>query len=94
MKLNLSDYSLINSKQIDDKIKELTEEKIALKDTTHVQHLESLQINIDALNWVKQLLTPSKKLADVAYDAGITHKESSLMFDYPKSRFLNSLIEI
>ena len=92
--IKLSDYALLNIKDLDNEIKDIKEELEKIKDKSTLTHIESLKMSLSTLIWVKQLLIPSVKLADIAYDAGTTHNEDSLMFDYPKSRFLNSNIEI
>ena len=71
--IKLSEYSLISNQELDERIRLL---KISLKtdklENTLHQSLREVRIEgeIEFLEYLKQLLIPSEKLAEVAFDEG------------------------
>jgi hypothetical protein len=88
-KIKLQDYSLINVKWIDYALNFYTTNKPCCSEEDYSQRAK-----VAILTELKEQLIPSIKLASAAYDAGTIDKELSQTFDNPRSRFLNTEIEL
>ena len=99
--IKLSDYSLINVKELDERINYLADEiNLEIGGKSEItDDAEKIGIELATLLEIKQSLIPSEKLAEVAFDAGIDkgkHLQANNYFDAPldKQEFLNSEINL
>lgn len=93
MKIKLQDYSLISNEWIDNEIEIL----ISRRDSHNPESQSYIFIDgkIGMLDYIKQKLISSEKLAEVAYDTAISDSRRGIdTISNLKQYFLNSEIEI
>ena len=89
MEIKLENYSLINVRWIDYALNFYTTNEPCCSEEDYSQRAK-----VAILTELKEQLIPSIKLASAAYDAGTIDEELRQSFDCPKSRFINSQIEL